>query len=100
MPNTSSTSVAEAFPRDPLPRAFGSTFDPSSAAQTTVEPSRPLSKAHVQAAPTHLITLLAKSLGACRSDWRNHRITLTAYASSRVSYVEAKMTEEQSREFE
>ena len=100
MPNTSSTSLAEAFPREAFPRALASTFDPSSAAPTTLEPSRQRSKAHDKAAPTNLVTLLAKSLGASRPDWRNHRITLTAYASSRVSYVEAEMTDEQSREFD
>ena len=93
MPNSSSTSLPEAFPR-----SLTSTFE--SATQTTVEPSRPPSKTHDKTAPTNLVTLLAKSLGTSRQDWRNHRITRTAYASSRVSYVEEKMTEEQSREFE
>ena len=93
MPNASTTSLTETFPR-----SLTSTFE--NAVQTTAEPSQPPSKAHDEAVTTNLMTLLARTLGASRPDWRNQRITRTAYASSRVSYVEEEMTEEQSREFE
>ena len=46
-------------------------------------------------APGRLVSLLAKSLGASRPDWRTNRNAHTAYASSRVSYVEVRMTDEQ-----
>ena len=95
MPNSNSTTLPETFPR-----ALGSSFDPSSTEQSNAAPVPPPSGAQSRAAVTSLVTLIAKSLKATRPDWRNQRITRSAYASSRVSYVEEKMTEEQSREFE
>jgi hypothetical protein len=62
--------------------------------------AQPQSNVTAKAAPDTLVSLLAKSLGASRPDWRKHRHARTAYASSRVIYTEEKMTEEQAREFE
>ena len=95
MLNSPSTTLPEAFPN-----VLGSSFDPSGNTQLNAEPLPHPSSAQGKAAATSLVTLIAKSLKATRPDWRNHRITRSAYASSRVSYVEEKMTEEQSREFE
>ena len=47
-----------------------------------------------------LVSLLAKTLGAGRRDWRQHRHAHVNYASSRVRYVEETMTADQAREFE
>ena len=85
---------------DSFPRAFGSAFDPALVAPPSAEPLQPHSAAQVKARPAGLISLLAKSLGVSRPDWRNHRHIRTNYPGSRVSYVETVTTEERAREFE
>lgn len=93
-------SNSPAPPRpDTFPRLFESAFHPARTAKPVVEqPQQSLAK--VKTSPVGLISVLAKSLGATRPDWRNHRQSSAAYPSSRVSYIETKMTEEQAREFE
>ena len=93
MSNSPATSLPESYRRP-----FRTAFDPARTAQPTVEQQHSLAKA--KATPGGLISLLAKSLGVRRPDWRDHRHTGIAYPSSRVSYVETVMTEEQAREFD
>ena len=85
---------------DSFPRALGSAFDPALVAQPSAETLQPHSAAQVKARPAGLISLLAKSLGVSRPDWRNHPQTRISYPGSRVSYVETVMTDKQAREFE
>ncbi len=95
MSNSPSTRLPESFPRP-----FGAAFDPARSAQPAVDQQQLQPLAKVKTTPAGLISLLAKSLGASRPDWRDHRRTHAAYPSSRVTYVETKMTEVQAREFE
>ncbi len=41
-----------------------------------------------------------KAIISNRPDWRENRYASARYASSRVSYVEQKMTDSQAREFD
>lgn len=95
MSNSPSTSLPESFPRQ-----FGTAFDPVPTALPVVELQQQQSLTKVKIIPAGLISLLAKSLGTTRPDWRDHRVGHVAYPNSRVSYIETKMTEEQAREFE
>ena len=72
----------------------------ANAAHRSAAVSQPSSVAEPKIAPPNLALRLAKSLGAGRPDWRNYRNIGATFASSRVSYVESEMTEEQSREFD
>ena len=97
MSNSSSTTLLKTFPN-----AFGSARDNTT--KPTPLPAQPplqqQSESSVKLTPGGLVTLLAKSLRASRTDWRKNRHSPTAYASSRVSYVETEMTEAQARELE
>ena len=97
MSNSSSTTLPE-----PFANAIGRALDnPTTPAALQPQPSQQQqSESSAKPTPDGLVTLLAKSLRASRPDWRVNRHSHTAYASSRVSYVETELTEVQAREFE
>lgn len=82
MPNPSSTSLS-----DNSSQGFGPNFETTSEPSPTHVQPQPLDT-QVKTTPRGLVTLLAKSLGASRPDWRNNPHAHITYASSRVRYVE------------
>lgn len=100
MSNSSSTTLPEPF-ANAIGRALDNTTTPTAPqAPPPQPPQQQQSESSAKPTPGGLVTLLAKSLRASRPDWRVNRHSHTAYASSRVSYVETEMTEAQAREFE
>ena len=93
MPNRYSTSLS-GISSQGLGPSFETKSEPS---LTHVQPQQPLD-AKVKATPRGLVTLLAKSLGASRPDWRNNPHAHITYASSRVRYVEEGLAQEQIRQ--
>ena len=88
MPNQSQTALNDAF------EAFSGNFDKG------LDRGQRAVQTQSKAGPSTMASLLAKTLGVGRPDWRQARHARVNYASSRVRYVEEAMTADQVREFE
>jgi hypothetical protein len=99
MSTPSQTTLNGSFEAFDKFEAFTGALEPAHGRGQRVAPSEAAAQ-QAKANPSSLVSLLAKTLGASRPDWRQHRHARTNYASSRVSYVEETMTPDQAREFD